>query len=204
MMRLKQICNHPAHFLKENGPLEGRSGKTERLGEILEEVLAVDDRILIFTQFAEMGELLRRYVGERFGQEASFLHGGVPRTRRDAMVARFQEDPLGPRVFILSLKAGGTGLNLTRAHHVVLYDRWWNPAVETQAVDRAFRIGQNRNVQVHRFLCAGTLEEKIAALLARKNALAALTVSSGERWLASLSAAELRQLLALEKGAVEG
>ena len=204
MMRLKQICNHPAHFLKENGPLEGRSGKTERLGEILEEVLAVDDRILIFTQFAEMGELLRRYVGERFGQEASFLHGGVPRTRRDAMVARFQEDPLGPRVFILSLKAGGTGLNLTRAHHVVLYDRWWNPAVETQAVDRAFRIGQNRNVQVHRFLCAGTLEEKIAALLARKNALAALTVSSGDRWLASLSAAELRQLLALEKGAVEG
>ncbi len=202
--RLKQICNHPAHVLKEDAPLEGRSGKLERLGEILEEVRAVQDRVLIFTQFAEMGELLRRYVGERFGQEALFLHGGVPRLRRDAMVRRFQEDLQGPSVFILSLKAGGTGLNLTRAHHVVLYDRWWNPAVEAQAVDRAFRIGQNRNVQVHRFLCIGTLEEKIAALLERKREVASLSVASGEGWLASLAPEELRHLLALEKSALEG
>ena len=122
--------------------------------------MTAGDRALIFSQFTEMGEMLRRHLQETFGREALFLHGGVPKNKRDSMVERFQSDSGGPQVFILSLKAGGTGLNLTRASHVFHFDRWWNPAVENQATDRAFRIGQTKNVQVHKFVCAGTLEEK--------------------------------------------
>jgi SNF2 family DNA or RNA helicase len=168
LSKLKQVCNHPAQFLGDNSPLPGRSGKLARLAEMVEEMISVGDRALVFSQFAEMGEILRRYLQETFGQEVLFLHGAVPKTQRDRMVERFQEEENGPSIFILSLKAGGTGLNLTRASHVVHFDRWWNPAVENQATDRAFRIGQTKNVQVHKFLCAGTLEEKIDEMIERK------------------------------------
>ena len=142
LTKLKQICNHPAHFLGDGSRLAGRSGKLARLTEMLEEALESGDRALVFTQYVEMGRLLERHLRETFGREVLFLHGGVPRAQRDLMVARFQEAGEGPSVFILSLKAGGTGLNLTRATHVFHYDRWWNPAVESQATDRAYRIGQ--------------------------------------------------------------
>jgi hypothetical protein len=202
LSKLKQVCNHPAQFLGDGSSLPGRSGKLARLTEMLEEVLSVGDRALIFSQFAEMGELLRAHLQETFGQEVLFLHGGVPRKRRDEMIARFQEQDDGPRLFILSLKAGGLGLNLTRANHVFHFDRWWNPAVENQATDRAFRIGQTRDVQVHKFLCAGTLEEKIDEMIERKQEVAQRIVGAGEAWLTELSTAELRELFALRKEAV--
>src|SRR5437660_5867586 len=146
---------------------------------MLEEVREAGERALIFTQFTEMGDIIQRHLQETFGQEVLFLHGGVPQKQRDAIVARFQGEG-GPRLFLLSLKAGGSGLNLTAANHVFHYDRWWNPAVENQATDRAFRIGQTRNVQVHKFLCIGTLEEKIDAMIEGKQAVAGRIVGSGE------------------------
>ena len=203
LTKLKQVCNHPAQFAKDRSSIAGRSGKLSRLEEMLEEVLDVGDRALIFTQFAEMGELLVRRLSERFGREVLFLHGGVPKHQRDAMVERFQEDD-GPALFVLSLKAGGSGLNLTRANHVFHFDRWWNPAVENQATDRAFRIGQTKNVQVHKFLCAGTLEERIDELIERKRAVAEHVIGTGEGWLTELSADRLRELVALSPEAVEG
>jgi SNF2 family DNA or RNA helicase len=202
LSKLKQVCNHPAHFLGDNSALPGRSGKLARLTEMLEEVLAVGERALIFSQFAEMGELLRRHLQDTFGQEVLFLHGGVPKKRRDEMVERFQDGDDGPSLFLLSLKAGGTGLNLTRANHVFHYDRWWNPAVENQATDRAFRIGQTRAVQVHKFLCAGTLEEKIDEMIERKKEVAQQVIGAGESWLTELSTAELKDLFALRQDAV--
>jgi SNF2 family DNA or RNA helicase len=202
LTKLKQICNHPAHFLGDNSLLEGRSGKLARLCEMLEEIFESGERALVFTQYAEMGRLLQSHLAKTFGREVLFLHGGVPRTQRDLMVARFQAEGEGPAVFILSLKAGGTGLNLTRATHVFHYDRWWNPAVENQATDRAHRIGQTKNVQVHKFVCAGTLEEKIDAMLERKKAVAERIVGAGEGWLTELSNAELRQVFALSAEAV--
>lgn len=202
LTRLKQVCNHPAHFLGDNSRLEGRSGKLARLCEMLEEVLESGERALVFTQYAKMGSMLQRHIGETFGREVLFLHGGVPRAERDLMVERFQAEGEGPAVFVLSLKAGGTGLNLTRATHVFHYDRWWNPAVENQATDRAHRIGQTRNVQVHKFICAGTLEEKIDAMLERKKDVAERIVGAGEGWLTELSNAELRQVFALSAEAV--
>jgi SNF2 family DNA or RNA helicase len=198
LTRLKQVCNHPAHFLKDGSRLDGRSGKLERLEEMLEEVVAADDRALIFTQFAEMGGLLQTYLAERLGSEALFLHGGTPAKERDRMVHRFQA-PEGPRLFILSLKAGGTGLNLTHASHVFHFDRWWNPAVEDQATDRAFRIGQTRDVQVHKFVCGGTLEEKIDTMIEGKRALAAQILGAGEDWITELSTDQLRDLVALRR-----
>jgi SNF2 family DNA or RNA helicase len=203
LSKLKQVCNHPTHFLGDNSPLPGRSGKLARLTEMLEEVLEVRDRALIFSQFAEMGGLLQKHLQTTFGREVLFLYGGVPKKQRDRMVERFQTERNGPPIFILSLKAGGTGLNLTQANHVFHFDRWWNPAVENQATDRAFRIGQTKNVQVHKFLCIGTLEEKIDALIERKQALAAGVVGTGEAWLTELSTAELRELFALKKEAIE-
>ncbi len=146
LAKLKQVCNHPAQFLGDNSTTQDRSGKLARLCEMLEEILEVKDRALIFTQFAEMGHLLQRHLQNTFGRECFFLHGGTPKAQRDRMVERFQSDD-GPALFILSIRAGGTGLNLTRANHVFHYDRWWNPAVENQATDRAYRIGQKRNVQ---------------------------------------------------------
>ena len=201
MLRLKQVCNHPAQMLADGSTLAGRSGKLERVEEILEEVLAEGDRALLFTQFAEFGALLRTHLRDRFGQEVLYLHGGTRKADRDATVARFQSGN-GPPILILSLKAGGTGLNLTAANHVIHVDRWWNPAVEDQATDRAYRIGQRRDVQVRKLVCAGTLEERIAALLESKRALAERVVGTGETWLTELSTAELRDLVALSADAV--
>jgi SNF2 family DNA or RNA helicase len=199
---LKQVCNHPAQLLKDNSPLPGRSGKLARLTEMIEEAISVGDRVLIFTQFAAMGEMMRLHLQETFGREALFLHGGVPKKQRDRMVERFQDEPNGPSLFILSLKAGGTGLNLTRASHVFHFDRWWNPAVENQATDRAFRIGQKKNVQVHKFVCAGTLEERIDEMIEQKKEIATGVLGAGEGWLTELSTAQLRSLFELQKTAV--
>jgi len=207
LTRLKQVCNHPAQFLGDGSALPGRSGKLDRLGEMLEEALSVGDRALVFTQFAEMGHMLRAHLQSLFGVEVLFLHGGTPQKQRDRMVARFQacteqserDEHDGPPIFLLSLKAGGTGLNLTAANHVFHYDRWWNPAVEDQATDRAFRIGQTRDVQVRKLLCAGTLEERIDELIESKKALARSVVGAGEGWLTELSTDELRDLMSLRR-----
>jgi SNF2 family DNA or RNA helicase len=201
LMKLKQVCNHPAHLLKDRSRLDGRSGKLARLEEILAEALAEDDKALCFTQFAEFGHMLRVYLQERLGREVLFLHGGTSKTARDEMVRRFQAAS-GPPLFVLSLKAGGTGLNLTAANHVVHFDRWWNPAVEDQATDRAFRIGQRKNVQVRKLTCVGTLEERIDTLISRKKDLAERIVGSGERWITELDTAQLRELVTLSREAV--
>jgi SNF2 family DNA or RNA helicase len=206
LTRLKQVCNHPAQAVDEGEMpvLAGRSGKLSRLSDILDEIVQIGDRALIFTQFVEMGHLLGRHLKDQFGYQAvAFLHGGIPQRQRDEMVQRFQESPDGPPLFILSLKAGGLGLNLTRANHVFHFDRWWNPAVENQATDRAFRIGQKRNVQVHKFVCTGTMEERIDQLIESKKFLASSIVGTGEHWLADMGTSELRELLALRDDAVE-
>ena len=205
LMQLKQICNHPVQYLHQQGKggadvsLDNRSGKLERLGELLEEILADKDRVLIFTQFAEMGEMLSEYLPRTFGVATQFLHGGTSVKVRDQMVKRFQEDENAPPVFILSLKAGGTGLNLTRANHVFHFDRWWNPAVEDQATDRAFRIGQKRNVQVHKFVTTGTLEEMIDDMIESKKGLAQAVVGSGENWISEMSTDDLRKVVSLRR-----
>lgn len=198
LTRLKQICNHPAQLLKQEGPLRLRSGKLERITEMLEEALSVGDHALVFTQFVEMGTLLQHHLRERLQTEVLFLHGGTSATQRDQMVQAFQRED-GPAIFVLSLRAGGSGLNLTRANHVFHYDRWWNPAVENQATDRAFRIGQRRNVQVHKFVVAGTLEERINDIIENKQALAESIVGSSEHWLTELNTDELREILTLRR-----
>jgi SNF2 family DNA or RNA helicase len=202
LTKLKQVCNHPAQFVGDGSSLPRRSGKLSRLEEMLEEVLAEGDKALIFTQFAEMGTLLRPYLEERLGCEVLYLHGGTPKKQRDMMVQRFQEERRGAQLFILSLKAGGVGLNLTAANHVFHFDRWWNPAVENQATDRAFRIGQKRNVQVHKFVCVGTLEERIDQMIEQKKELAESIVGSGENWLTEMSTTQLKELFALSREAV--
>ena len=203
LTRLKQICNHPALFLQESSlGLKGRSAKLQRLDEMVEELVAEGDRALIFTQFAEWGKLLQRHLASHLGYEALFLYGGTTKAQREAMVDRFQNDPAAPRLFILSLKAGGVGLNLTRASHVFHFDRWWNPAVENQATDRAFRIGQTRNVQVHKFVCSGTLEERIHDMIESKKSLSEQVVSDGEAWLTELDTDQLRSLLLLDRQAI--
>jgi SNF2 family DNA or RNA helicase len=174
----------------------------QRLEEMLEEVLAEGDRCLIFTQFAEWGKLLQAHLHQRFNREVLYLYGSTSRKQREEMVDRFQNDPQAPRIFILSLKAGGVGLNLTRANHVFHFDRWWNPAVENQATDRVFRIGQTRNVQVHKFVCTGTLEERIHELIESKKALSEQVVGAGESWLTELGTDQLRSLLLLDRTAV--
>jgi non-specific serine/threonine protein kinase len=200
LMKLKQICNHPAQFLQDGSSIDGRSGKLDALEEILEEILEAGERALVFTQFREMGDLLAKRLEVRFGDAPLFLHGATPKAKRDAMVAAFQAGT-GSGVFLLSLKAGGVGLNLTAANHVIHFDRWWNPAVENQATDRAFRIGQTRNVQVRKFICSGTLEDKIDALIESKRELAESVVGSGERWLTELDTRSFRELVALGREA---
>lgn len=206
VMQLKQICNHPVQYLhqvRKNGhaddELAQRSGKLARLTEMLEEILAEDNRALIFSQFTEMGQLLADYLPATLGCGIVFLHGGVPAKGREKLIARFQEDMHGPPIFILSLKAGGTGLNLTRANHVFHFDRWWNPAVEDQATDRAFRIGQKRNVQVHKFVTLGTMEEMIDEMIENKKKLAEAIVGRGEAWLTEMSTEQLRELVNLRR-----
>ncbi|MFH1085224.1 MAG: DEAD/DEAH box helicase [Chloroflexota bacterium] len=203
LTRLKQVCNHPALYLGDGSALGQRSGKLNRLVEMLEEVLAVGDRALIFTQFAQMGRLLQQHLAETFDTEVFFLHGGTPQHQRDDLVGRFQDDPDAPSLFVLSLRAGGTGLNLMRANQVFHLDRWWTPAVENQATDRAYRIGQARDVHVHKFICAGTLEERIDELIESKRALADAVVGGGESWLAELSTETLRDLVTLRAEEVE-
>ncbi|HEX6518703.1 MAG TPA: DEAD/DEAH box helicase [Streptosporangiaceae bacterium] len=201
MAKLKQVCNHPAHLLADGSRLPGRSGKLARLEEICDEIVAEGDKALCFTQYAEFGRMLQPHLAARLGCPVLFLHGGTSKKQRDEMVASFAELD-EPALFLLSLKAGGTGLNLTAASHVIHVDRWWNPAVEDQATDRAFRIGQRRNVQVRKFVCVGTLEERIDAMIEEKKALAEQIVGTGEAWLTELSTADLRAVLELSPEAV--
>ena len=201
MAKLKQVCNHPALLLHDRSAIGRRSGKVIRLEEILEEIIAEGDKVLCFTQFTEFAEMLLPHLAAQFGTDVAYLHGGTPKPRRDELVTRFQSDD-GPPIFLLSLKAGGTGLNLTAANHVIHLDRWWNPAVENQATDRAFRIGQTRNVQVRKFICAGTLEEKIDEMIEDKKALADLVITDGEGWLTELSTRDLRKVFELSGDAV--
>ncbi|MFQ5489847.1 MAG: DEAD/DEAH box helicase, partial [Phycisphaerae bacterium] len=205
LTRLKQICNHPVCTetdVPDKTPLAGRSGKCERLVEMLDEILAEGERALVFTQFRRMGHLLARDLSRRLGREMPFLHGGTSARGRDQMIARFQSDDPDVPVFLLSLKAGGFGLNLTSATHVFHFDRWWNPAVEDQASDRAHRIGQSRRVQVHKFVCLGTLEERIDQMLEQKRDLADRIIGGGQTWLTELSTDQLRDVLALSQEAV--
>jgi len=201
MMKLKQVCNHPAHLLKDGSRLPGRSGKLARLEELAQEIIEEGDKALIFTQFAEFGSMLQPYLAAQLDRPVLWLHGGLSKAKRDDLVDRFQHDD-EPMLFLLSLKAAGTGLNLTAANHVIHVDRWWNPAVEDQATDRAFRIGQSRNVQVRKFICTGTLEEKIDAMIERKKTLASAVVGTGEEWVSELSTDALRELFALDPVAV--
>jgi SNF2 family DNA or RNA helicase len=203
LTKLKQVCNHPAHYLGDDSEIDARSGKLTRLTEMMEEVIEAGDRALVFTQFVEMGSILQRHLAEELGREVLFLHGGVSKRRRDTLIERFQaEESDAPPIFVLSLKAGGLGLNLTAANHVFHFDRWWNPAVENQATDRAFRIGQTRNVQVHKYVCAGTLEERIDEMIERKRTIAEDIVGTGEAWITELSDEELHDMFALRKDAV--
>jgi SNF2 family DNA or RNA helicase len=205
LTRLKQICNHPAHALGDGSGLAGRSGKLTRFDELVTDLLDAGEQALVFTQFREMGLLLQRHLDERFGVRPPFLHGGVPRSARDQMVDTFQHGGSGSPLLLVSLKAGGTGLNLTAASRVVHYDRWWNPAVEDQATDRAWRIGQQQAVFVHKLVCQGTVEERIDQLITDKRALAAAVVgTTGETWLSELSTDELRDLVVLDLHTARG
>ncbi|MEH7481525.1 DEAD/DEAH box helicase [Neobacillus drentensis] len=197
LSRLKQLCNHPALYLKEKSAgreLLERSNKLEKLVELIDAVLEQGESCLIFTQYIEMGEMIRSTLKKKFGIEVPFLNGSVPKVKRDEMIERFQNQEFP--VFLLSLKAGGTGLNLTAANHVIHYDRWWNPAVENQATDRAYRIGQSRFVHVHKMICTGTLEEKIDAMLEKKQFLNDQIIQS-ENWITELSTDELKDLVYL-------
>ncbi len=195
---LKQICNHPSQFGKKKKARIEQSGKMEMLEEILIEIENVAEKSLIFTQYVEMGDIMAQLLEEKFQNPIPFLHGGLSRKARDEMVHQFQNSA-SVRILIVSLKAGGTGLNLTAANHVIHYDLWWNPAVEAQATDRAYRISQEKNVMVHRFLTTGTFEERIDEMIQGKKELANLTVGSGENWITEMSTEQLRDLLALRK-----
>ncbi len=209
LVRLKQICNHPAQAMGKDQPipppagLAARSGKCRRMMDMMEELLAAGDRALVFTQFRRMGEMLVSMMRHELDTDVLFLHGGTPAARRQEMVDRFQAEGDSPPIFVLSLRAGGIGLNLTAANHVFHFDRWWNPAVENQATDRAFRIGQTRTVQVHKFICEGTLEERIDRMIERKTELAENIIGTGEDWLTELSTVQLRDLLTLRNESVE-
>jgi SNF2 family DNA or RNA helicase len=203
LMRLKQVCNHPRQFLQDGSEFTPeRSHKLERLIGMLEEVIAEGESLLIFTQFTEIGEELDKYLSQTLGHGTYYLHGGVSAGRRERMIEAFQNPETEPSAFILSLKAGGVGINLTRANHVFHFDRWWNPAVEDQATDRAFRIGQTRNVFVHKFVTLGTLEERIDQMIEDKKTLAGAIVGADESWLTKLDNASFKKLIALNRSAV--
>ena len=198
MMRFKQLCNHPGQLLGAGNYSPEDSGKFIRLGEICEEIAARQEKVLVFTQFREMTNPLADYLSSVFGHGGLVLHGGTPVKRRQKLVREFQQED-GPGFLVLSLKAGGTGLNLTAASHVIHFDRWWNPAVENQATDRAFRIGQKRNVLVHKFVCQGTMEEKIDSLITEKSQMAAdLLETDSEKMLTEMTNDELIQLVSLD------
>ncbi|MCH2228361.1 MAG: DEAD/DEAH box helicase [Candidatus Caenarcaniphilales bacterium] len=195
---LKQISNHPANFSKQANIASKESGKSQRLISLLENIIDTDEKALIFTQYTEMGNILVQMIEEELGEKALFFHGKVSRKKRDQMVEDFQNQS-NSKIMIISLKAGGTGLNLTKANHVIHYDLWWNPAVENQATDRAFRIGQNKNVMVHRLVTLGTFEEKINEIIKSKQELANLTVSVGEKWITEMSNQDLKEIFSLTK-----
>jgi non-specific serine/threonine protein kinase len=198
LMRFKQICNHPSQWLGDGDWDPEHSGKFARLRELSEVIAARQEKLLVFTQFRETTEPLAGFLGTVFGREGLVLHGTTPVARRRALVRRFQEDELTP-FFVLSLKAGGAGLNLTAASHVVHFDRWWNPAVEAQATDRAFRIGQKRNVLVHKFVCRGTIEERIDRMIDAKQKLAGNILAGGaEALLTEMGDQELIDLVRLD------
>jgi SNF2 family DNA or RNA helicase len=196
MTSLKQICNHPVQFTKKGTLEKGHSGKAARAIDLLDEAASRGEKTLVFTQYKEMGDLLESLIWDELQTEPLFFHGGLPRIQRDDMVLKFQQDEAFP-IMIVSLKAGGTGLNLTSATNVIHYDLWWNPAVEDQATDRAYRIGQNSTVIVNRLLSLGTFEEKINEMMSAKRELAALTVAAGENGLSELSNQDLKELFSL-------
>jgi non-specific serine/threonine protein kinase len=201
LMRLKQICNHPSQWLGDSAWVEEESGKLARLRDIAEVIAAKQEKALIFTQFKEIAAPLQAFLGSVFGQPGLVLHGETPVKQRKDLVRQFQDDDTVP-FFVLSVKAGGTGLNLTAASHVIHFDRWWNPAVENQATDRAFRIGQNKNVLVHKFICRGTVEEKIDQMIESKQQLAGDFLSAGaDTLLTEMKDAELLKLVALDLNA---
>jgi SNF2 family DNA or RNA helicase len=203
LMKLKQICNHPAQFLHDGSEFSPeRSHKLSRLTEMITEVIAEDQSLLIFSQFTEIGEALERYLRQTLYLNTYYLHGGTPRPRREQVIAEFQDPETEPSAFILSLKAGGVGITLTKANHVFHFDRWWNPAVEDQATDRAFRIGQKQNVFVHKFVAIGTLEERIDQMIADKKKLAGAIVGTDESWLTELDNDTFKQLIALNRNAI--
>lgn len=175
------------------------SGKMDLLFEKLDSILGNNEKVLIFTQFAEMGKMLQHFIAEKYGETPLFYHGGCTLKQRQEMVDSFQNKP-AEKIFILSLKAAGTGLNLTAASHVIHYDLWWNPAVEAQATDRAYRIGQKKKVMVHRFITKNTFEERINKMIQSKKALAELTVATGENWIGNLSNSELKDLFEVGSG----
>ncbi|MEE2836082.1 MAG: DEAD/DEAH box helicase [Myxococcota bacterium] len=201
LMKLKQVCNHPTLLTKDKKALGRRSGKLARLDDLLEVMMEGDDACLIFTQFSSWGGMLAKHLEKTFDTPVAFLHGGTPKKERDKMVQHFQSED-GPRIFVLSLKAGGVGLNLTKANQIIHYDRWWNPAVEDQASDRAYRIGQKRTVQVRKFVCVGTLEERIDKMIEQKKALANAIIGTGEGWLTELDTDQLAELFKLSQDAV--
>ncbi len=203
LMKLKQICNHPMQFLQDGSAFTPeRSHKLERISEMLEEAMEQGDSVLVFTQFTEIGEHLERYLAKEKHYKTHYLHGGTPRAKRELMISDFQDPDTGPAVFILSLKAGGVGITLTQANHVFHFDRWWNPAVENQATDRAFRIGQKKNVFVHKFVTLGTLEERIDQMIADKQKMADSIVGNDESWLTKLDNKAFKELIALNKHSV--
>jgi len=203
LMKLKQVCNHPAQFLQDGSAFTSdRSHKLQRLGEMLEEVIESGESALVFTQFTEIGAALDEYLARTLRCTTHYLHGGTSAARREKLVAAFQDSESEPSIFILSLRAGGVGLNLTRANHVFHFDRWWNPAVEDQATDRAFRIGQRKNVFVHKFLAVGTVEERIDQMIEDKKRVASSIVGADESWLTELDNDAFKDLIALRRGAV--
>ncbi len=203
LLKLKQICNHPAQFLQDGSAFSTeRSYKLQRLGEMIEEVIDSGESALIFSQFTEIGGALERYLEHTQHYNTYYLHGGTSVARRDRMITEFQDAETEPSVFILSLRAGGVGLNLTKANHVFHFDRWWNPAVEDQATDRAFRIGQSKNVFVHKFVAMGTMEERIDAMIEDKKRLSSLVVGTDESWLTELDNDTFKELIALRRSAV--
>jgi SNF2 family DNA or RNA helicase len=203
LLKLKQICNHPRQFLQDGSDFTTeRSHKLSRLSEMMEEVISEGESILIFTQFTEIGDALEKYIRQKLHYNTYYIHGGTNRDKRERMITEFQDPETEPSVFILSLKAGGVGITLTKANHVFHFDRWWNPAVEDQATDRAFRIGQKKNVFVHKFITIGSLEERIDQMIEDKKKLAGAIVGADESWLTELDNDKFKQLIALNKRAI--
>ena len=203
LTKLKQVCNHPRQFLQDESEFTAlRSHKLTRLTEMVEEAMEERDSLLVFTQFTELGAALEKYIRQTFHCNTYYLHGGTSRKKRESMIAEFQDPETEPSVFILSLKAGGVGITLTKANHVFHFDRWWNPSVEDQATDRAFRIGQKKNVFVHKFVATGTLEERIDEMIEDKKKLAGSIVGADESWLTELDNNAFRKLISLNKSAI--